>query len=109
MATTAPADQKTEYPHIVRTAGVLGGAPRIEGTRLSVALIANLWNLGETLPNLLDMYPDLTAASVHSALAYYWDHRPEIDREIAENDPDNWVQDPAGSWRLREPSKRAGR
>ena len=109
VATTATKDQQTEYPHIVRSPGVVGGAPRIEGTRLTVSLIADLWNGGETLRNLLDMYPGLTEAAVHSALAYYWDHRPEIDREIAEYDPGQWTEQPKGQWRMRRLPERADR
>jgi uncharacterized protein (DUF433 family) len=101
VATTATKDRKTEYPHVVRTPGVVGGSPRVAGTRLTVSAIADLWTRGDTLDNLLDMFPGLTAAGVHSALAYYWDHRAEVDREIAENDPVNWFRDPTGRWRLR--------
>jgi uncharacterized protein (DUF433 family) len=89
MATVAQQDIKTEYPHIVRRPGVVGGRPRIEGTRLAVWLIASLWLQGETLENLLDMYPGLTPAAVHAALAYYYDHKDEIDAEIEENKPEN--------------------
>jgi uncharacterized protein (DUF433 family) len=32
-----------------------------------------------------EIHPALTAAHVHGALSYYYDHRDEIDREIAEN------------------------
>jgi len=31
------------------------------------------------------VHPALTPAHVHDALSYYYDHREEIDREIAEN------------------------
>ena len=27
-------------------------------------------------------HPDLSLGQIHSALAYYWDHRDELDREI---------------------------
>ena len=32
-----------------------------------------------------EIHPALTPAHVHDALSYYYDHRDEIDREIAEN------------------------
>src|SRR5687767_10943008 len=95
MATTetaAPAvpgeELKTEYPHIVRRPGVVGGRPRIEGTRIPVWQIANLWNRGETAADLLEAYPRLTPAALHSALAYYFDHQTEVDAEIDENRPE---------------------
>jgi len=28
-------------------------------------------------------FPHLTLGQIHSALAYYWDHRDELDRDIA--------------------------
>lgn len=93
----------------MRTPDVLGGTPRVAGTRLSVSAIAELWNKGETLANLLDMFPGLTAAGVYSAVAYYWDHKAEVDQEIEENDPENWIKDPSGRWRLRAPEERIGR
>ena len=88
-AETAAADVKTEYPHIVRRPGVVGGRPRIEGTRLPVWQIANLWQMGENVADLLEAYPHLNPAALHSALAYYWDHKDEVDAEIEENRPEN--------------------
>jgi uncharacterized protein (DUF433 family) len=32
---------------------------------------------------ILEAYPDLTAAQIHAALAYYYDNRDEIDAELA--------------------------
>jgi hypothetical protein len=32
----------------------------------------------------VDQYPTITLADVHAALAYYWDHREDIERAIAE-------------------------
>ena len=31
-------------------------------------------------------HPTITLADVHAALAYYWDHRDEIERAIKEED-----------------------
>ncbi|MGH2367844.1 MAG: DUF433 domain-containing protein [Chloroflexota bacterium] len=98
MATTTATaadiqDLKTEYPYIVRRPGMVGGRPRVEGTRLSVELIVSLWQRGTDASELLEMYPDLTPAAVHSALAYYWDHKAEIDAEIEANRPENVLRD----------------
>jgi uncharacterized protein (DUF433 family) len=92
VATTA-ADVKTEYPHIVRQPGVVGGRPRIEGTRLPVWQIALAVHKGASVAELLDMYPDLTPAAVHSALAYNWDHKEEVDREIEAHRPEHVLAD----------------
>jgi len=34
---------------------------------------------------LVARFPHLTLAQVHDALAYYYDNREEIDRDLAEN------------------------
>lgn len=86
---TTPGDVRTEYPHIVRRPGVVGGRPRVEGTRLTVGLIVSLWQRGGDVAELLATYPDLTLSALHSALAYYYDHQAEIDAEIDANRPDN--------------------
>jgi uncharacterized protein (DUF433 family) len=70
--------------HIVRTPGVLGGSPRIDGRRISVHMIAEQYlNYGTTVEQLVTSF-DLTPAQVHAALAYAYDHREEIEALIEE-------------------------
>lgn len=76
---------RTEHPYIVRTPGVVGGRPRVDGTRLAVWFIARCANEGSTPEELAHTYPNLTLASVHDALSYYHDHKAEVDAEIEEN------------------------
>jgi uncharacterized protein (DUF433 family) len=75
------ASAKTEYAHIIRSPGVLGGEPRIEGHRIRVRDIAASRDLGGLTPGeiVAGVYPQLTLAQVYAALAYYEDHRREID------------------------------
>ena len=35
---------------------------------------------------IVDLHPGITLADVHGALAYYWDHRDEIERAIEAED-----------------------
>ena len=72
---------KTEYAHIVCTRGVVGGEPRIEGHRIRVRDIVAARDLGGCAPEEIaaTVYPNLTLAQVYAALAYYEDHRREID------------------------------
>ena len=72
--------------HIERTPGVAGGKPRIAGHRITVQNIA-IWHerLGLSADEIASEY-DLTLADVHAALAYYFDHRVEIDRSIEEGE-----------------------
>jgi uncharacterized protein (DUF433 family) len=70
------------YAHLDHTAE---GVPIIAGTRIkvrSIALdrIANGWDAEEIRRH----HPDLTLGQIHSALAYYYDHQEEMDRDIAE-------------------------
>jgi uncharacterized protein (DUF433 family) len=70
--------------HIVKTPGVVGGEPRIAGRRLPVHRIVYEHEI-ESVPvsEIAEIY-DLTPAQVYAALAYYYDHKAEIDQLIAE-------------------------
>lgn len=74
-------DARTEYAHIVHTPGVLGGEARIEGHRIRVRDVALARDLDGLSPEeiVASVYPSLTLAQAYSALAYYEDHRDEID------------------------------
>jgi len=79
------------YPHITRKRTILGGIPIVTGTRTSVRAIAGYYQMGMNADEILQSLPHLTAAKLHSALAYYFDHQKEIDREItSSNDVDYW-------------------
>jgi len=77
---------KTLDEHIECTPGIVGGKPRIAGHRITVQNIA-IWHerLGRTADEIASEY-DLTLADVYAALAYYFDHRVEIDRSIQEGE-----------------------
>ncbi|MEM7590199.1 MAG: DUF433 domain-containing protein [Cyanobacteria bacterium P01_A01_bin.83] len=67
------------------------GKPRIVGTRMPVATIAQLYlEMGETLEATASEY-DLSLAAVFAAMAYYYDHKSEIDRQTAESRV--WVEE----------------
>ncbi len=72
--------------HIEMTPGMRGGKPRIAGTRIAVedVMVMHL-KMGYSLLEIATKY-DLLVAAVYDAMAYYYDHRQEIDRELAEND-----------------------
>ncbi len=83
------AASRTERPslgdRIVRTPGVRGGKPRIAGHRITVSDVA-IWHerMGMSPDEIVSGYPTITLSDVHAALAYYFDHRDEVDREIRE-------------------------
>jgi len=71
------------YPHISIDPAVCGGAPRVAGTRITVAHIAEaVEHLGITPDDVIAMYRSLNLAKVHAALSYYHEHRREIDASI---------------------------
>ncbi|MEW6041419.1 MAG: DUF433 domain-containing protein [Elusimicrobiota bacterium] len=47
---------KTEHPYIVRKSGVCGGSPIIEGSRITVRLIAQFVKTGSTAEEILASY-----------------------------------------------------
>ena len=72
--------------HIEVTPGVCGGKPRIAGRRITVQNVA-LWHEreGKTVDEIATEY-DLSLADVHAALAYYYDHKDDVDRRVAEGE-----------------------
>jgi uncharacterized protein (DUF433 family) len=72
--------------HIEITPGVAGGKPRIAGHRITVMDIA-VWHerLGHS-PDEISTEYDLSLADVYAALAYYHDHRVEIDAQMRESE-----------------------
>jgi uncharacterized protein (DUF433 family) len=71
-----------EYPHITVDPANYGGRPAIEGTRISVQIIAEYFNLYGNVERILQALPHLTHAQVHSALAFYYDHKEQMDQDI---------------------------
>ena len=74
--------QKTSYPYIISDPGIADGSPIIQGTRTTVRSIAGYYQMGLTVDEILNNLSHLTISQVHSALAYYFDHQEEIDKDI---------------------------
>jgi uncharacterized protein (DUF433 family) len=68
--------------HIEITPGIAGGKPRITGRRITVQNIV-VWHehLGKSADEISAEH-DLTLADIYAALAYYFDHRVEIDESL---------------------------
>ncbi|MEA2641949.1 MAG: hypothetical protein QOF51_3343 [Chloroflexota bacterium] len=78
------AEVSREHIEIVEGAG--GPKARILGHRIRVQDVA-VWHekLGMTADEIVNEYPTITLADVYAALAYYWDHREEIEGRIQED------------------------
>ncbi|MBP0022253.1 MAG: DUF433 domain-containing protein [Cyanobacteria bacterium SBLK] len=62
------------------------GKPHIAGSRITVANVATMYlQMGQSLEEIAGKYA-LSLASVHAAMAYYYENREEIDRRQAENE-----------------------
>jgi uncharacterized protein (DUF433 family) len=69
------------YPHLAKDTkrGLV-----IEGTRLTVLQLAiEHLEYGWSAYEIHENHPGLDIGAVHSALAYYFDHREEMDQEMA--------------------------
>ena len=77
--------QGSGYGSIEITPNISGGKPRIAGHRITVENIV-IWHerMGKSVDEIATEY-DLTLADVYAALAYYFDHRAEIDQSIEES------------------------
>ena len=82
---------KTLDQHIEATPGICGGKPRIAGHRITVQQIA-IWHdrMGVSADEIASEY-DLELSDVYAALAYYFDHREEMDKAIEESAA--WIEE----------------
>ncbi len=75
----------TAYRYIAKVSGVRGGNAVIEDTRIGVHDVIGLLQNGETVDTVCSAgcFPLITRAQVYECLAYYEDHRGEIDVLVA--------------------------
>jgi uncharacterized protein (DUF433 family) len=72
---------ETRYEHITLNQDRV---PHIAGTTMKVVeLVVEQRAYGWSPEELHFQHPYLTLGQIHSALAYYWDHREELDRDIS--------------------------
>lgn len=71
---------------IVTTPGIVGGAPRIAGTRISVNHIARCLNDGLSPEQMVEQFPTIDLTGAYAAITYYLANRATIDRDIAEEE-----------------------
>ena len=58
-------------------------APFIKGTSMKVVeLVTSVHAYGWSPEELHFQYPHLTMSQIYSALAYYWEHKQEIDQDM---------------------------
>ncbi|MGH2558102.1 MAG: DUF433 domain-containing protein [Thermomicrobiales bacterium] len=88
MTATIPARapiERTEHPHVVKSADTLGGEPRVDDTRLAVRHVLRLHRDLDESPETIARTYGLTIAQVHDALSYAFDHPEEIAHHEEQN------------------------
>ena len=71
---------KTAYEHIYTDEN---GVPQIADANTKVIeLVLDHLAYGWSPEELALQHPHLTLGQIHSALAYYWDHQSDLDRDI---------------------------
>jgi uncharacterized protein (DUF433 family) len=71
---------ETRYEHVVLDAT---GIPFIAGTNTKVIeLVVERIAYGWSPEELHFQHPHMSLGQIHSALAYYWDHKDELDQDI---------------------------
>lgn len=72
----------TAYQHIVLDSE---GVPVVQGANTKVVeVVLHARSSGLTPEQLAEELPHLSPAQIHSALAYYWDHKEALDADIEE-------------------------
>src|SRR5689334_12157724 len=76
--------QVSTTTHIDSRPEKCGGRPCISGTRIRVHDIY-VWHVldGRSAVEILAEKPELSLASIHAAISYVFDHREEVERELA--------------------------
>ena len=72
------------YRYLTRIPGVRSGNTIVAGTRIGVHDVVGLFVNGASVDDVVRSFPELTRAQVYECLAYYEDHRDEIDFLVAE-------------------------
>jgi len=77
--------------HITKTPGVCGGRACVAGHRVRVMDIV-AWHEMRSMSadQVVDLFPGITLADVYAALAYYFDHRQEIEDDFRNDD--QWAE-----------------
>jgi uncharacterized protein (DUF433 family) len=75
---------RTISSHIDSRPEKCGGRPCIAGTRIRVQDIY-IWRelQGRTPEEIVTDFPQLSLADVHAAIAYYHDHKDEVEADVA--------------------------
>jgi Protein of unknown function (DUF433) len=72
-----------KYPHIEKIEGEPARLERLPRIRVALIVMDYLEH-GWSVEEMCRQHPHLTLAEAHAAMAYYFDHEAELEREIRE-------------------------
>ena len=79
-AGTVTPTTRTDYKYITIAAD---GVPYLAGTTMKlVELVTSVVAYGWSVAQLQEQFPQLTMGQIHSGLAYYWDNKEALDRDV---------------------------
>ncbi len=84
----------TQRQYITKTPGVCGGKACIAAHRIRVMDIV-VWHemRGCSADEIVDMFPGITLAEVHAALAHFFDNRDEVEADLRrDQELDDWAR-----------------
>jgi uncharacterized protein (DUF433 family) len=74
----------------------------VRGTNIAVRHVVGHYRQYGTIEGVLNACPHLTAAQVHDALSFYYDHSAEVDAWIREHAEETWQgRDLPSVWRQK--------
>ena len=71
------------YRYIAEVDGVKSGHAVVTGTRIAVHDVIGLILNGASVDDVVHSFPSLTRSQVYECLAYYEEHKAEIDYAVA--------------------------
>lgn len=77
---------KTGYIYVEKDINKYEGKALIKDTRVPVVSIINHYRSGMNLEEILEGYPNITAAQMFDAISYYFDNKEEIEKELEIDD-----------------------
>lgn len=79
------------HPYVQQLTGLAGGASVVTGTKFPVRSVVHyILHQGMTAEELVREFPQLTLPKVYDALSYYYDHKDDLDTEMAANTEAHW-------------------
>ncbi len=84
MALAQKVKPTPKHPYIVSLKSHCGGSPIIAQTKFPVrSVVFYVLRQGMTPEELVKEFTHLSLAQVYDALSYYYEHKPEIDKELS--------------------------